>query len=144
MCGLRHQIRYYRLSVEEKERIIGKLRRILMEDEEVVFAYIHGGFTRRELFRDIDVALWLKDENKAFHYMVKVPVKIQLKLGVSIPVDIQVLNNSPLPFRYHVFTQGKLLYSRDEKLRQRIVNETIRQYLDLKERQKHVTAARTP
>ena len=37
------------------------------------------------------------------------------------------------PFKYHVFTHGKLLFSRDDRLRLRLIDETLRQYLDWKQ-----------
>lgn len=100
-----------------------------MDEEEVVFAYIHGGFTRRSFFRDIDVAVWIKHAEKAFKFTVHLSAKLEAELG--IPVDIQVLNEAPLPFKYHVYTEGKLLLSKNDLLRTKEVNTTIRKYLDL-------------
>jgi len=52
---------------------------------------------------------------------------------ISIPVDIQVLNEAPLPFKYNVFMRGALIYSKDEGLRLKVVEEVIRKYIDFKE-----------
>ena len=124
------EFKYYELNEEEKKYILKKLREILSIEEEIVFAYVHGGFIERSFFRDIDVAVWIKSLEKAFYYTVNYSVKLEIKIGY--PVDVHVLNEAPLPFKYHVFTRGKLLFSKDEYLRSLIVNTTIREYLDFK------------
>ena len=55
-------------------------------------------------------------------------VKISSKLGYT--VDIQVLNNSSLSLKYQVFMNGKLIFSRDEDLRVRIIDRVVRKYID--------------
>lgn len=125
------EFRYHRLPAKQRDEILKKMRRMLEEIGDILFAYVHGGFVERGFFRDIDVAVWLKDPDKAFYYTVNYSVKAEAEL--RLPIDIQVLNEAPLPFKYHVFTYGKLLFSKDEKLRCSIIDVTIRQYLDLKQ-----------
>jgi len=43
-----------------------------------------------------------------------------------------VLNEAPITFRHAVFTKGRLLLSRDERTRIEVVDETVRQYMDLR------------
>jgi hypothetical protein len=57
--------------------------------------------------------------------------KLEMELG--IPIDIQVLNEAPLSSKFHVFTNGKLLYSRNENLRIEKADQALRNYLDLKQ-----------
>jgi hypothetical protein len=45
-------------------------------------------------------------------------------------VDVAVRLKAPLPFKYRVMSEGKLLFSRDEKLRKELVNAIVREYLD--------------
>ncbi len=123
--------RYIRLSEPEKSQVVERLRNMLSPIEGIVFAYLHGGFIERSLFRDIDVAVWIKDPNDAFKYTVDLSAKLEISLG--LPVDLHVLNEAPLPFKYRVFTKGRLLLSKDERLRARIINETVRKYLDFTE-----------
>jgi len=124
----RRELTYYELPPEGRGRIIGKIAERLAEDSGIVFAYAHGGFVERRFFRDIDVAVWLKDPDRAFHYAVNLSARLEAELG--LPIDVQVLNEAPLPFRFHVFTRGRLLFSRDEELRARLADETVREYLD--------------
>ena len=85
--------------------------------------------TRSKLLRGLEYCLINPD--KAFYYTVNYSVKAEAEL--RLPIDIEVLNKASLPFKYHVFTYGKLLFSKDEKLRHSKTNATIRQYLDLKQ-----------
>jgi len=122
------EFRYYEIPSEERERIIDELRRLFEKEEEVLFSYVHGGFVSRRFFRDVDVAVWLRDPSRSFYYAVEFPVSV----GIGLPLDVQVLNEAPLPFKYHVFTEGMLLTSKNEDLRSRVVDAVMRIYLDLK------------
>lgn len=106
-----------------------------MQGREAWFSPIHGGFLEAESFRDVDIAVWLEEGEDPFRYAVEVAAKLEGELG--IPLDLHVLNESPLPFKYQVLTKGLLLFSRDEGVRSRVVDETIRQYFDLKLLRKH-------
>ena len=131
MNSSRLELRYRRLEAEERRRILRLLRERLKRLDCVEFAYVHGGFLEREFFRDVDVAVWVRDPERAFYYTVEVSAKLEAEFGV--PVDLHVLNGAPLPFKYHVFTRGELLFSRDEGARLRVADETLRNYIDLRE-----------
>lgn len=125
------EIRYFRMSRAEREKLIKALKNALEGEEHVVFAILHGSFLSRELFRDVDVAVWLDDVKLSFYYTVDFSAKLEVELGV--PVDIQVLNEAPLPFRYIVLSRGKVLFSRDESLRLKLLDLASREYFDLKQ-----------
>jgi len=122
--------RTFHMEREDKRNLLRRLKGLLEGVEGIVFAYVHGGFVELDTFRDIDVALWVKDPEDAFNYAVEVSAKLEAELGV--PVDIHVLNDAPLPFRRHVFTKGELLLSVDDGFRLRMLDETLRKYFDLK------------
>lgn len=124
------RLKYWTLDGEEKQKVLEKIKMVLEKDDEVVFAIVHGSFIERDSFRDIDIAVWIKNSEKAIQYTVSLPNKIEAE--TKFPIDIQVLNEAPLPFKHHVLTEGKTLFSKDEKLRTELANETIRQYFDLK------------
>jgi predicted nucleotidyltransferase len=123
------ELRYFRVGESEREAIVCRLRELLERVEGISFAYIYGGFVKRDKFRDVDIAIWVEDPSRAHEYEVDLAVKLSLTLG--IPVDVHVLNEAPLPFKYSVFSEGKLLFSRDERKRVEVVDETIREYIDV-------------
>jgi len=123
------ELRYFRVGESEREAIVCRLRELLERVEGVSFAYIYGGFVKRDKFRDVDIAIWVEDPSRAHEYEVDLAVELSLTLG--IPVDVHVLNEAPLPFKYSVFSEGRLLFSRDEEKRVEVVDETIREYIDV-------------
>jgi hypothetical protein len=62
------EFRYHKLSAEEKARLLDFLRKRLEGIDDIIFAYVHGGFLERSFFRDVDVAFWISDLEKAFYY----------------------------------------------------------------------------
>lgn len=122
--------KYHKLTAEEKERLLNSLRKELESVDGVVFAYVHGGFIEMEVFRDVDVAIWIKNPQDAFSYEVDLSAKLEANL--KTPIDLHVLNQASLSFRHHAFTRGKLLFSKDEETRIELVDETVRQYADVR------------
>jgi uncharacterized protein YutE (UPF0331/DUF86 family)/predicted nucleotidyltransferase len=120
-----------RLDLTEKDRLrlLRRLKGRLEKEGEVLFAYVYGSFLEGRPFRDLDVAIWIGDPDRAFYYTVD--YSAQLEVELKVPVDVQVLNGAPLPFKHHVFTRGRLLLSRDDDLRVRLADEAMRQYMDL-------------
>ncbi len=84
---------------------------------------------------DVDVGLYLdSDEGDAttlFGLELAAELEQALPAMIRLPVDVRILNQAPLGFRYHVF-RGRLLFSRDESLRTKLLEETLSRYLDLR------------
>jgi len=106
------------------------LRKELEGLDDIMFAYVHGGFLDIEVFRDVDVAVWIKNPEDAFSYEVDLSAKLEADL--KTPIDLHVLNQAPLSFKHHAFTRGRLLFSKDEETRIKLVDETLRQYADVR------------
>ncbi|MCD6248375.1 MAG: hypothetical protein J7J17_02880 [Hadesarchaea archaeon] len=124
------EFKRHELSPSEKLRIVDAVRGRLIGEEGIIFAYLHGSFVELNRFKDVDVGVWVKADEDPFRYAVDLAAKVGGELG--LPLDIHVLNDSPLPFKHRVLTEGVLLFSRDEGLRLRLVEETARRYMDLK------------
>jgi len=124
------EFHYFSMSEEEREAFLRRLRELLAREEHVVFAYVHGSFLSGRPFRDVDVAVWVEDPENAFYYAVELAAELSTSLG--LPIDLHVLNKAPLPFKYHVFARGRLLFSRDEEARLREVSLAFRMYFDLR------------
>ena len=124
------EFKYYEMGWEEKRMLLNGLKRVLESIDGILSAYVHGSFIKRGLFRDVDVAIWIEEREEPFKYEVDLSSRVEVDL--KVPVDIHVLNEAPLPFKHVVFTEGRLLFSRDEEARIGIVDETIRQYADLR------------
>jgi predicted nucleotidyltransferase len=113
------------------EGAIQKLKSSLAGEKEIVFAYLHGSFVHEDEFHDIDVAVCLTQETARKIDIVDNEVKLSLRLEkvLSLPVDVKVLNEAPLSFRYHV-SRGLLLLSRDDSVREEFLRRTWGEYFD--------------
>ena len=118
-------------SERDREQIAGALRRELEARPEVVLALLHGSFSKGGAYRDIDVAVWLDPGRLSlddrFRYALDLSVHLQLQLGS--PIDVRVLNDAPLAFRYHAL-QGRPLVLRDETFLDELRARTWDDYLD--------------
>ncbi|AIU69553.1 nucleotidyltransferase [Thermococcus eurythermalis] len=116
----------YTLSKEEKEKIIELLREHLLKMKEVVFAYLHGSFTEDRPFRDVDIAVYVKGNAPPFY---EEELEEELSRLMGLPVDVRLLNNAPVTFRFRAIG-GLLLFSRDERARCDFEEMTMREYHD--------------
>ena len=118
-------------SERDREQIAGALRRELEARPEVVLALLHGSFLKGGAYRDIDVAVWLNPGRLSlddrFRYALDLSVHLQLQLGS--PIDVRVLNDASLAFRYHAL-QGPSLVTRDDEFLDELRARTWDDYLD--------------
>ncbi len=112
-----------------REQIVGRLQRALEPRPEIALAMLHGSFQRGAAYRDIDLALWLDplSRDERFRYALDLAVHLQLEVGR--PIDVRVLNDAPLAFRYHAL-RGHPLVMRDEQFLDELRARTWDDYLD--------------
>ena len=120
-------MRVYSIGEHEKGEITRLIKKFLMGREEVLFAYLHGSFLSGP-FRDIDIAVYIDGERDVF-YELELEGELEERLG--FPVDVRVLNNAPISFRFKVL-KGELLFSRDEEKRCEFESRTMGEYHDFK------------
>ncbi len=88
----------------------------LSDRPEILFAILYGSASEGGAFRDLDVAVWVD--------RAAVSVEAELAYGfdladelekvVRFPVDVRIINDAPLPYRYNV-SRGQKLGARDEE-----------------------------
>ncbi|MFH1127768.1 MAG: nucleotidyltransferase domain-containing protein [archaeon] len=104
----------HKSTKSEKEKVKEIITDILEKREEILFSYIHGSFIEND-FRDIDIAVYLKNKKRFLKYELNLEREIEDVVGY--PADVRVLNQSPLSFRFNVIKNGILLFSNDENIR---------------------------
>ena len=124
----------HRLTTEEKEEIIKRIRKALKKRSEICFAYLFGSFTKHNLVRDIDVAIWVKRGIDPLEEAIK--LSEELERGTRLPVDVVVLNDAPVTLRYNVFREGQLILLRDEcrNTHDEALIISVLEYADLREK----------
>lgn len=119
-----------KLPKAEKETIVNRITKSLEVHQEISFAYIHGSFLQESNFRDIDVAVYLKNTPESpLQYELQLEAELMKSLG-KFTIDVRVLNASPLSFCYHVIKGGRILMARDDDIRADFQENTIKRYLD--------------
>ena len=124
----------FKLSGKEKEKIKKNLTEIIQNKEEVIFAYLHGSFLING-FNDIDLAFFVSGIEDILDYEISSSLEIEKQ--IHFPIDVKVLNNAPLGFKYEI-TKGELLFSRDEEIRTDFIEKTWHHYLDFRPIEKEI------
>ena len=103
-------------SPDGREQLVQTIEPLLRVREEVMFAYLHGSFITGEAFRDVDLAFYvtMKPGSGTSLRRYEVDVGVDLTAHVQLPIDVRVLNDAPVAFRYHVL-KGRLLFTRDNE-----------------------------
>jgi len=118
------------LDDSARSRIAGELQRRLEARPEIVFAYLHGSFVSSGPYRDVDVAVWVNPAREPDHgTRYALDLALALERGLAAHVDVQVLNEAPLAFRYHAM-DGRLLFTRDQEFLDELRARTWDEYFD--------------
>ncbi len=126
--------KYFEISDDERESIKNKLKSALQKRPDVLFAYLHGSFLKDDRFRDVDVAVFLKESpDRPLKYEVRLADELWRSLDKpAFEFDVKVLNSAPLYFQYEVIRSGDVIFSRDEAERIEYEASIASDYLDYK------------
>ena len=115
----------------ERAHVADALRNQLASRAEILFAYLHGSFVGGGSYRDIDVAVWLDPSRvpSAARLSYALELAVHLQTALKQTVDVQVLNEAALAFRYHAL-DGVPLVVRDGELRDEVMARTWDEYID--------------
>lgn len=118
-----------------KENIFKQIKNILQKNSDIIFAYIHGSFLDDFPFNDIDVAIYIDEKKEetahSFDYCFQLSTDLTKKIGKEI--DVQLLNEASVGFMHSVFKNGRLLFSRNDKLRLDLLEKNSLEYIDFYE-----------
>ena len=116
-----------------KEVILQKVKTLVYEHEEIIFAYLFGSFTEKEDYRDIDLAIYLDETHpRVSNLFYDIELSREIEEIVKIPVDIIILNYAPDRLVYRA-SKGLLLKDKDEELRSDFLLFRWKRYLDFQE-----------
>ena len=111
--------------------ICKRCRDILLECENIVFAYIFGSFAQgnARADSDIDIAIYLAAEIEIETYL---DLKVRLAEGCKREVDLVILNEANPFLRHEIQRNNILLFSRDKALETHYKIKTLFEYSDVK------------
>lgn len=111
---------------------IKKISKYLKANEKILFAYLYGSMAREDGMEesDIDIAVFLEDPLLAEDPLFETKLSLRLEKLVGRSVDVRVINFASLIFVHQVLKHGKLLFSKDEKIRIEFETTNIDKYFD--------------
>ena len=119
-----------RIDKVSKKAIEETIREVLKKHKEILFAYLHGSFVKKNTFHDIDVAVYLeKMPVSVLEYELEMETELMKALR-KYTIDVRVLNGAPLSFKYNVIKDGIVLLVTDDDKRADFEEKTIVFYLD--------------
>lgn len=113
-----------------RERVRSELAAELEAEPKVAFAYLYGSFLEPAAFHDVDVGVYLRVFEPDRAGALGLALAERLTARVGLPVDVRILNSTPVSFLYHVL-RGSLVFSRDEALLGEVIERTLQRYLDI-------------
>ncbi|MDI6774073.1 MAG: nucleotidyltransferase domain-containing protein [Verrucomicrobiota bacterium] len=124
-----------------REELVRGIQPGLSRCREILFAYLHGSALRPGIFRDIDIALFI--EPAVYDRLAgqgrlllgfAIPLEMDLEALIGHKVDVHVLNDAPLSFRYRVVSSGVLVLDGDPDARAEFESLTRVEYFDFRPR----------
>lgn len=118
---------YLSLGPEKRQEIAEKIKKVLLQEKNLVFVSVFGSFLDATSFRDIDIGIYTENikESEIFDYELKLSKKIAEECGLPFDIfEIKVLNFAPNSFLNNVFNRGQLLFCRDYQLLSDMIENT--------------------
>ena len=118
------------LLTSKKDKIIKKIKNLVQNQDEIIFAYIFGSFIEEENFHDIDIAIYLnenKTSSKSTFYEIE--LSNQIENITSIPIDIIRLNSALDAIVYRA-SKGLLIKNTNDNLRVNYITTCWKKYWD--------------
>jgi hypothetical protein len=133
-------IRFKKIPEDIHSRI-GLLTDLLMEDPNIVFAYLFGGLARnqRKPLSDVDLAIYVKDLKKLDYLSLFGKISEVLRTD---EVDLVLLNSAPVSLAGRSLQTRKLLVDKDPFLRHKYESQTFREFFDFAIKEKEILHGR--
>jgi len=114
--------------------LLDKLKNLIKENKSVLVAYLYGSEAtgRAGVLSDIDIGILVKEDINKEDY-IRFEIEMASSINKDLPgkvIDVRIINNAPLDFRYRVIKEGKLIFERIIKDRVDFEVSTIRNYLE--------------
>lgn len=111
--------------------IIKNCRDILIEYEDIIFAYIFGSYAKdnMRIDSDIDIAIYLIGNIDTYEYL---DMKMKLSEALKREVDLVILNDATPLLRYEIYKSNILLFTHDKAMENKYKVKTLFEYNDMK------------
>jgi len=135
-------IKFERLPADILSRI-PHVKRVLLEDENIVFAYLFGGLAKGELkpLSDVDISVYVKDIGNLPEYKLKLFDALTEILRTN-EMDLVILNTAPVILSGKILQNKQSLVDKNPPLRHAYESLTLRKYFDFTVKEKALFSRR--
>jgi len=118
-------------GVRELKDMVKRLATLFENEKNILVAYLFGSYARgyETVQSDVDIAVLLSEvPEKLLEYYLNLERKLAEALEKD--VDLVFLNDAPPLLKYQVIKYGRLLFSRNERIRVTFEAKSLSEYLD--------------
>ena len=123
-------MRKRKLSGEERGHLIERIAAILKTKEYILFAYIFGSFASEDSFKDIDVGIFISGKKLESPLKLELDMEGELEDTTHIPVDVRIINNTPLSFIYNILKNRIVIVDNNKSMRADFEGLVYKKYFD--------------
>lgn len=125
-------IKFERLPPDILSRI-PQVRNVLMEDDNVIFAYLFGGLAAGRLkpLSDVDVAVYLRNLDDPAEYKLTLFDRLTNALGTG-ELDLVFLNTAPINLGGRILQHRQVLADKEPFRRHLYESLTLREFFDFR------------
>jgi len=135
-------IKFERLPADILSRI-PDVKRVLLEDENIIFAYLFGGLARGILkpLSDVDISVYVKDIGNLPEYKLKLFDALTEILGTN-EMDLVILNTAPVILSGRILQNKQTLVDKNPPFRHAYESLTLRKFFDFTVKEKALFSRR--
>lgn len=125
-------IKFERLPADILSKI-PDVKRILLEDHNVIFAYLFGGLSEGKVkpLSDIDISVYVRDTDNLAEYKLNLFDRLTDALGTN-ELDLIILNMAPVSIAGRILENKLILVDKDPPIRHAYESLTLRKFFDLR------------
>ncbi|OHE57749.1 MAG: hypothetical protein A2Z47_04985 [Thermodesulfovibrio sp. RBG_19FT_COMBO_42_12] len=125
-------IKFERLPADILSKI-PDVKRILLQDNNIIFAYLFGGLTEGKVnpLSDIDIAVYLRSTDNLAEYKLNLFDRLTDALSTS-ELDLLILNIIPLSIAGRILQNKQILADKDPPIRHAYESLTLRKFFDFR------------
>jgi predicted nucleotidyltransferase len=112
---------------------IPEVKRVLAEDDTIVFAYIFGGLAEGKVkpLSDLDIAVYIRDTSDLAEYKINLFGRIANSIGTS-ELDLIILNTASISITGRILQKKQILIDKYPTVRHTYESLTLRKFFDFK------------
>jgi len=112
---------------------IPEVKRVLAEDDTIVFAYIFGGLAEGKVkpLSDLDIAVYIRDMSDLAEYKINLFGRIANSIGTS-ELDLIILNTASISITGRILQKKQILIDKAPTVRHAYESLTLRKFFDFK------------